>query len=105
MLRENAEYFGGIKSACCETNFGSILGIYQRDADAISWHDSNDKAMKGMLMKVITASQGEHLPHHSDVGGILSPFSFPIGLPSLFPSALPLQLRGIIVEIILFISS
>lgn len=56
-------------------------------------------------MKVITASQGEHLPHHSDVGGILSPFSFPIGLPSLFPSALPLQLRGIIVEIILFISS
>lgn len=56
-------------------------------------------------MKVITASQGEHLTHYSDLTGISSPFSFPIGLPPLFPFALPLWLQGIIVEIILFISS
>ena len=34
----------------------------EQDGVALAQHDTNDKAMKGMLMKAIRATQGEHLP-------------------------------------------
>ena len=53
---------GELKVLVAKTNFGSILGIRQRDGVPIARRDSNDEAMKGMLMKAIRAARGEHLP-------------------------------------------
>lgn len=102
LAQGNTEYIGGIKSACCKTNFGSILGMCQRNDVAIAPHDGSDKAMKGMLMKAIKAAQGEHLPQGLTFFRPLwySSFFFYSHWSLSFSHLLSFQVQRIIVKII-----
>ena len=84
-----------------------ILNLFWGSDSGITPHDSNDEAMKGMLMKAIRAAQGEHLPQGLT---FIRPrwyfiylFAIPNSPPCLFPFAFPLQVQGIILEMILFL--